>query len=491
MTPNQPVTPMVGARSPVGDMPVNGSSMMPPRQGSMPPPQRPAERPEKRGGEDFNDLLSGAGINLDDENRELARADYFPMYNAHDNSFGRSIVNGYRKLSQTPGAGAQTDARPNELTEEEQQRRLEQRADWEASRQSQNPLWDMFLFGGTLNEKIRKISTNEHLVDPQSGVLVNTQRNAPPPIVRVNGLDGSTRVIDRGQAILDTGSKADRLGEIMKLVCLATKTRLTGIMNSAARLSLERRQHSKGRVPMGWEDIAAVHKPATEPEESTAAGTGSNPLKRNPPTPWWCNEKADLRTGTHSQANSDAASLSGHDRVAATFRKMAEAERTAEDARRAKRAKRKAAIEGTTTPITAEQAVEADVQALVEADQKQPKKNKKAQPTTEERHQHANATASHAIAGLTSRFGKKGRTLDWLKPGASGTSTPKALSTTRISAVGTPSSAQTRKEAQEKRFGAWDEDKDPGVQARDVLLVLETDGKAPRAYLRGTNSLET
>ena len=253
---------------------------MPPRQGSMPPPQRPADRPEKRGGEDFNDLLSGAGINLDEENRELARADYFPnKYNAHDNSFGRSIVHGYRRLSQTPGPNS---PRPDEMTEEEQQRRIEQRADWEASRQSQNPLWDMFLFGGTLNEKIRKISINEHLVDPQSGVLVNTQRNAPPPTVRVNGLEGASRVIDRGQAILDTGSKADRLGEIMKLVCLATKTRLTGIMNSAAKLSLERRQHSKGRVPVGWEDIAAVHKPAAEPEDSSAAGIGSNPLKRNP-----------------------------------------------------------------------------------------------------------------------------------------------------------------------------------------------------------------
>ena len=316
MTPNQPVTPVGGAGSPVNGMPVNGSAMMPPRQGSMPPPQRPADRPEKRGGEDFNDLLSGAGINLEEENRELARADYFPnKYNAHDNSFGRSIVHGYRRLSQTPGANS---PRPDEMTDEEQQRRLEQRADWEASRQSQNPLWDMFLFGGTLNEKIRKISINEHLVDPQSGVLVNTQRNAPPPTVRVNGLEGASRVIDRGQAILDTGSKADRLGEIMKLVCLATKTRLTGIMNSAARLSLERRQHSKRRVPVGWEDIAAVHKPAAEPEDSTVAGTGSNPLKRNPALLWY-NAKADIRIGTHSQANSDAASLTGQDRVAATF----------------------------------------------------------------------------------------------------------------------------------------------------------------------------
>lgn len=254
---------------------------MPPRQGSMPPPQRPAERPEKRGGnDDYNDALTGAGINLDEENRELARADYFGGINSRDSSFGRSMTNGQLQSMHIPGSDNQTDGPAEVLTEEERKRRTEERADWEASRQTQNPLWDMFLYGGNLNEKIRKTSLNEHLVDPQSGVLVNTQRNAPPPTVRVNGLEGATRVIDRGQAILDTGPKADRLGEIMKLVCLATKTRLTGLLNSSARLAIERRQHSKGKVPTEWEDIAAVPKSVTEPDEGDAASNGSNALKR-------------------------------------------------------------------------------------------------------------------------------------------------------------------------------------------------------------------
>lgn len=273
---------MGGASSPGGAIPVNGNAMMPPRQGSMPPPQRPAERPDKKGAnqEDFNDALAGAGINLEDENRELARADYFGGLSSQSNTFGRNLPNGQIQPSQVPGIDSMDDSFSEELTREERQRRVEERADWEASRQTQNPLWDMFLYGGNLNEKIRKISLNEHLVDPQSGVLVNTQRNAPPPTVRVNGLEGATRVIDRGQAILDTGPKADRLGEIMKLVCLATKTRLTGLLNASARLAIERRQHSKGKVPTEWEDIAALPKPAADPEDGDAAGSGANALKR-------------------------------------------------------------------------------------------------------------------------------------------------------------------------------------------------------------------
>lgn len=279
---NYPSTPVGGAGSPGGAIPVNGNTMMPPRQGSMPPPQRPAERPDKKGAnqEDFNDALAGAGINLEEENRELARADYFGGLNSQSNNFGRNLPNGQIQPSQTPGTDGLNDSLSQDLTDEERQMRVEGRADWEASRHTQNPLWDMFLYGGNLNEKIRKISLNEHLVDPQSGVLVNTQRNAPPPTVRVNGLEGATRVIDRGQAILDTGSKADRLGEIMKLVCLATKTRLTGLLNASARLAIERRQHSKGKVPTEWEDIAALPKLAAEPEDGDAASVGGNPLKR-------------------------------------------------------------------------------------------------------------------------------------------------------------------------------------------------------------------
>lgn len=251
----------------------------------MAPPQRPAER--TKDDENYEDVLAGTGINVEEEERNLARPDYY-SHNSFQNSypnrqnnfghqpppFGLMAPNG---VIPRPQAGTAHVGLP-EPSPEEKQQRIEARADWDAARRSQNPLWDMFLYGGTLNDRIRKISLRERLLDPQSGVLVNTQRTGPPPIARVNGLEGATRVIDRGQAILDSENKGQRLSEIMKLICLATKTRMTGLLSASARLSMERRQHSQGRVPTEWEDVAVLPRASSVPAATTGEGTPS--LKR-------------------------------------------------------------------------------------------------------------------------------------------------------------------------------------------------------------------
>lgn len=281
--PNYPQTPGGQSLSPRG---VNGF-LPPARPGSMPPPQRPADRIKED--ENYGDVLAGTGINVEEEERNLARPDYY----SH-NSFQGSYPNRQGSFSHPTNSNAltaphggmqqlQEDQHQSAFPEpshEERLQRQEARADWDAARRSQNPLWDMFLYGGTLNDRIRKISLRERLHDPQSGVLVNTQRTGPPPIARVNGLEGATRVIDRGQAILDSENKGQRLSEIMKLICLATKTRLTGLLSASARLSIERRQHSKGRVPTEWEDVAVLPKASSEPADMGSNAEAATSLKR-------------------------------------------------------------------------------------------------------------------------------------------------------------------------------------------------------------------
>jgi Transcription initiation factor TFIID component TAF4 family len=189
--------------------------------------------------------------------------------------------------------------------------------------------------------------------------------------------------------------------------------------------------------------------------------------------------------------------VTGTDRITATFQKLVQAERAEEEARRAKRSKRKAAAnpDAATTPDVA--AMEAAVAA--EANQKITKKAQKeiaGRLADKEQHKSANEAARMAVTGLMgNRFGsKKGKTYDWMNAGKSGTSTPHTPSrlpgSATASAVGTPSADRPRPQAKEKRFSAWDEDKDPGIQARDVLLVLETDGRAPKTYLKALNQLE-
>lgn len=267
---------------------MNGSIQQPMRPGSMAPPQRPLERDQgdlQNGNRDWQ----GAGATPKEEERNAPGVSFGslpspnglypnqpPPYNPNNAAMVRPG---------SSGQGSQgTDSRKpqaREATAEEHQQRMEERADWEAARHSQNPLWDMFLHGGALNDRVRQISLREHLHEPQHGVLINTQKTGPPPIARVLGQEGASRVIDKGQAILDL-HKGDRLGEVMKLISLATRARVTGLMSASARLAMERREHSKGRVPIDWQDVALVQDASAEKATMDGAeGHGtSNPLKR-------------------------------------------------------------------------------------------------------------------------------------------------------------------------------------------------------------------
>jgi len=256
----------------------------------MAPPQRP---PDKTADNNYEDILSGTGINIEEEARMLVRPDYYntttpqpPLqprpggFGSRQNSFTEPAPGGDdAEGSQKQGEG-QPQTQGYQPTAEEVQQREEARQDWEAARHSQHPLWDMFLQGGALNERIRNISISEHLVDPQSGVLVNTQKVGPPPTVRVNGLEGASRVIDKGQAILDTGQKGERLSEIMKLISLATKARLSGLVSASSRISLERQEHSQGKIPEDWQDIAVAASQTIDLPESALSPVGSTGLKR-------------------------------------------------------------------------------------------------------------------------------------------------------------------------------------------------------------------
>ncbi|KIV82776.1 hypothetical protein PV11_04856 [Exophiala sideris] len=485
-----------GPTTPGGNIQMNGTAPASnPRQGLMPPPQRPADKAEDR---NYEDILSGTGINIEEEARMLVRPDYYgshtsrpapasqgPSFQYHMNSFNDLQTNGEQSEVQPGQSEGQKGGQAYQPSAEEIKQRQDERMDWEASRHSQNPLWDMFLLGGALNEKIRNISITEHLVDPQSGVLVNTQKHAPPPMVRVNGLEGASRVIDEGQAILDTGQKGERLSDIMKVISLAAKTRLTGLVSASARLSQERQQHSKGKVPDEWQDIAVVTKPATDVPDGASSPAGSASLKR-----------------THSQANGDA-SLSGDHipgpaRIVAILDRVSQSERSAEEARRQKRAKRRAAAnaEGTPGAAGADPMADAALAAALESEKKTTKKERKLQESKfseQQQHKSANEAARMAVSGLLgNRFGsKKQRTYDWMKGGGGGGGgspavTPgKPLPSGASTAAGTPGPERSKAIPTEKMFGQWDEQKDAKIQGRDVLLVLEGDGRASRSYVRG------
>ncbi|OAG40709.1 hypothetical protein AYO21_05007 [Fonsecaea monophora] len=481
-----PATPTAQPTTPGGSAPINGSAGPPPGQGLMPPPQRPDKAEDRN----YEDILVGTGINIEEEARMLVQNDYFGTstpqtatsgsFEYQNNSFPPPGSSGGVSASQQDQAEDTT--REHQPSEEETKERNEARADWEASRYSQHPLWDMFLLGGALNEKIRNISITEHLVDPQSGVLVNTQKHMPPPTVRVNGLEGASRIIDKGQAILDTGQKGERLSDIMKVISLATRARMTGLLSTSSRLSQERRQHSAGKVPEEWQDIAVQAKPAADVPDGATSPAGSSSLKR-----------------THSQTGSESSvrpeQVPGPMRLISTFEKVSQAERAAEEARRQKRVKRKAAKreEAGPTATGPDATPEAVTVANLDAEKKTTKKERKlaeSKFSEQQQHKSANEAARMAVAGLFgSRLGgKKSRTYDWMnagKAGASPAATPgRPTASGAPSTAGTPAPDRARTAPREKQFGQWDEDRDAKIQARDVLLVLESDARASRSFYK-------
>jgi hypothetical protein len=209
--------------------------------------------------------------------------------------------------------------------------------------------------------------------------------------------------------------------------------------------------------------------------------------------------------GTHSQANSDLSStdaMPARHKIAEVFRRVSQADRAAEEARLAKRARRSASANPDAVrsgSISTPGALDIASMSPLESEKKTTKKDKKlaeSKFTEAQQHKSANETARGALGSL---IGKKGKSYSWM---TGGTNTPKAVSSpvptpAKINAAiaASSSSAQTgvgpAATSKGGQFGDWDEEKEPGIQARDVLLVLETDGKAPRSLMKGYNVPES
>lgn len=272
---------------------MNGIMPAPAPPGSMGPPLRPVvdKATDIRS---LEDNLAGTGVNLDEEERQLT-ATSFPSFGhptpgssflSQNTSFGTNSTNG---SFERPGSSGRADgvynygtnnynvqASGEQLTPEEIERRKENQANWQAGRHSQHPLWQMFLAGDPLERKLNERSYENNIKSSKEGLFYAT-KGGPPQRTRVNGLDGASQIIDQGETILGT-NQGDLLSDIMKLISLAAKERVTGILDQSARLAQERRDHSKGRVPTEWKSVAVM--PAANPVPEEGAADPAATLKR-------------------------------------------------------------------------------------------------------------------------------------------------------------------------------------------------------------------
>lgn len=269
------------AGSPLNGIGANGfhpTPSAPPAPGSMGPPSRPADKSTDI--RTLEDPLAGTDINLDEEERNLTSSTYYAQQHAANTSFGSQAT------SFGPGSGGASFERPGssgyqngyEESPEEMQRRRQAENDFRAGRWAQHPLWDAFLQGDPLEKKLNKCAYENGIKSPKDGLFYATKGQMRPQTTRVIGLDSASQVINSGQTILSTES-GDVLSDIMKLITLATRDRVTGLLDHSARLAYERRDHSAGRIPTEWKTVAITPAPpgVSEPAGSVAAPTS---LKR-------------------------------------------------------------------------------------------------------------------------------------------------------------------------------------------------------------------
>lgn len=482
MSPEAPSPMSQPLHSPQAGSPVNGqvngySTSNPVRPGSMPPPQQPAIKKEDRDG-DFNSLRDNplsAGTPTGTQPPLASPTNPQTSFTSGQASFNSNDTT----LRPGSSSGMAPTGTQFAVSHDEREKRDHERQDWAEARFAQHELWDPFLYGATLNDKIKAVSARSNLVEPQSGVLVNTQKNQPPPRVRVNGLEGATRVIDQGQSILDTKEKAERLNELVKLLSLSTKARIAGLVQAAARLALERRQHSQGRVPSDWSDVAVVPKPAENETQDVSSPAPSAGIKRS-------YDQAHSDSGSHASPRGPK-----HPAVAA-FDKVSSRDQKAEQARQAKRRKRNEIK--TAQEDEAQAQAEADaVAAALDSEKKTTKKERKmAESRVSEQQQHAstNEAARMATANLLGRFGAgKKKNYSWMTGGGSRTpsAAPTPTRSTSVAAVPKDKAPQVQKGSQ---LGRFDENSDAGIQARDLLYVLGTDGRAARSFVKGSSVVD-
>ncbi|KAJ5493565.1 Transcription initiation factor TFIID component TAF4 [Penicillium fimorum] len=481
--------------SPMNGTPMNMSMNMnmsstpaPAPPGTMGPPSRPADKTTDAA--ELTDVLASSGIDVREEEAFLTQsfsgqnAQAQPPHRGSQSQYPPPINTSFTSQGFTPGTpsasasfgdlpqikpaithdsftGQSSQAHvpfkdPNEPTRE----------DTIAARRAQYHIQEPFLITKLLEQKLQKRGFDLGVRIPSEG-LFHPVPGRPQPI-EVTGPDGSS-VVRTGQTILN--QEGAPLVDILNLLSISTEERFRGVIDYASTLARSRRAHSHGVVPNEWKDVA---KPLVQ-----ATGNTQTPVKRS-----------------HATIESSSAKSN-----AARYRAFIHRESSQEERRAAKRAKRNSnAIldeagraesidpmgSAPSTPL-GERAPSFDKKSVTK---KEAKKMQDSKATEAQQHAQSVETARMALSGGSrSMFGAK-KSYSWLKPGgkAGGFSSPsRPTPSTPTAGPEKISAGESTPSQTQRRLGIWreDQEKGAGIQVRDILFMLEADGRATRHVQRG------
>ncbi|ODH37729.1 hypothetical protein ACO22_02585 [Paracoccidioides brasiliensis] len=504
--------------SPVNVSFANGTSTpamnAPPLPGSMGPPSRPVEKATDTA--ELTDVLASSGIDVREEEEYLTHAygqapaapqqpprlqtnfnnSFVTHQSAGTVSAGTSFVESpLHKSTPTQGtfvtpisisAKSATIQNPEAAAEDEILRQ-----DTAASRRMQYPLQAPFLSTSLLEERIQKRTYDLGVRVPAHGVYRPYPGRAAGP-VEVTGPDGSS-VVRTGKALLTQDAP---LGDILSLVTLACEERLRSVIDHSYALAINRRVNSHGVVPLEWSDMAV----ALTPPSAKADGTSTKEATPTAATP----NRPLLNDVAKDDESPNKKQMTIVNIIAKRSRSLVEKDISFEEERASKRTRRNAdailggdtsragsvglGTSGTATPT-------GQLSERIMEERKATKKDtKKADNKVTEavQHQQSVETARMATNNLTSgvRFGGKKKTYSWLTNSSPATarsvSTPSRASVGAAATAGTPTPRPTGvavtgpSRLTGKQMGDWresDKERGAGVQIRDILFVLEVDGK--------------
>ncbi|KKK16980.1 hypothetical protein P175DRAFT_0431108 [Aspergillus ochraceoroseus IBT 24754] len=476
---------------------VNGipQTPAPPPPGTMGPPSRPVEKATDAA--ELTDVLASSGIDVREEEAYLTSSYSAPGVQAQQpprpqqqppqqqppplNTSFTSQTSNTGTISSTPSFSEPSQFKPSGTQESIYTEPSTQppapfkdpneptREDSEAARRAQYHLQEPFLLTKVLEQRLQRRGFELGVRIPAEG-LFHPVPGRPQPI-EVTGPDGSS-VVRTGQTILN--QEGAPLVDILNLMSISCEERLRTVIDYSSTLAQSRRAHSHGTVPIEWKDLAS----SADEVNGKVDGPQTPSLKRPHP----------------ETQQSIARSISEK------YRLLVDKDVSNEEARAAKRAKRSASAilgeggttrsesvdipgSGASTPI-GERAPSMDKKGL---SKKEARKLIDAKANEAQQHQQSVETARMATNSMLSgsRFGSK-KTYSWLNRGpaaGSGFSTPTRVNTAAPSTTtekpsrpGEPTNVPT------KRLGVWREDKEKGagIQVRDILFMLELDGRGSR-----------
>lgn len=269
----------------------------------MGPPSKPVEKP-KEDGMDVMDVLGGTGVDLREEEQYT-----FQMYNSSFNSqlsgSQSGTISSGNSFTQFPpgdersfyGAGPANAAaeKANTKSQDEYHKKAADKAWHDAARNlalsRQRELDNPFLQVGLVNMRAQKIARDNGLMlhtDPKG--MMGTMKlpdNFQQRDVRVQtAVAGGVALTATNGNFLPADSM---LVDQLALLSIATKHRLRGLIEDAAKLAKGRRIGSHGIIPDEWADAAAPSNPdgsslvtegAPRSGWESAVSPHSNPLKR-------------------------------------------------------------------------------------------------------------------------------------------------------------------------------------------------------------------